>query len=375
VRRRAPILVITALAIAGCADDDAATPTTTLPPVEVDLTDASLDPVWTDDGIFAYAQVGPEDDEVGAAVLIDPDTGEVTSLPAPPFDPLGGTAEIAAAGDAVFLLGSQCAERISGEDSAFCVPGDVVGAVWSGGEWHEAEIPDEIQAYAGTVEGERGRLMPVTRLVGVTSDGRLVFDIIPESYREVGDAPYWTYSPGGDEWVRLGDPGVVAEDACLAGDRLVMATAVETSTGIADVSLRTLDLADPTAVWVAGPPAPGLRLGLGPDVHCGDDFAVVVGLEELTPETSIDQGFVAQRQAVGDVRSAPWEPLPELPEDYIGHGRAQWDGQGLVVVDGRSGQGLRLAADGTAWEPVAYPRAGEGLGRVWNGEEFVVIPA
>lgn len=375
-------LVVVALlfAIAGCADDaTTSAPSVTAVLDEENIAQAEVTPVWTDDGVFVYGTVGPEEPpgrQAGAVALVDPDTGAVTPLPTPPFNhPLSRDPEVAVVGDHLFIMGSECDEVVVGEDSSFCVPGTVVAAVWSLSDetWTRVDVPDTIQSFASTVTGERGRLEPVTQLLGVTSDGLVVLNIIPEGQQTAGQAPFWTYSPEDDEWVNLADPGVVTYGSCLADDRLVAVTAEGDNT-FTDVSLQVLPL-NPVGSWVAGSPLPGVELGLSPSVECGDTFAVVFGMPELTPANAGSQAlFEAFRQSVVDVTTSDWDELPPLPPEFL-VGPTRWTGEDLLVLDFQSGDGITLTPDGNAWQPVSLPHDRAGIRRVWNGEEFVVIPA
>jgi hypothetical protein len=126
--------------------------------------------------------------------------------------------------------------------------------------------------------------------------------------------------------------------------------------------------------WAAGTPLSDVELGLSPSVECGDTFALVFGTPELTPANAGSPVlFEAFRQSVVDVATSDWEELPPLPDEFL-VGHAEWTGEALLVLDFRRGDGITLSPDGNAWQPVPVPHDRSGIPRVWNGEEFVVIP-
>lgn len=319
---------------------------------------------WTERGLFVSGGRDPNrvidgGEPLGGAALVDPGTGAVTPLPEPPFDePLRSGSVAAAVGAEVFLFGERCDGYADDPDSLVCVPGSFAAAVYDidSGTWRQLELPPELA---------EARSPWIDRLAGVTTDGLVTLELVPEGLPAAGDAPFWTYSIEADEWRHLADPGVAAESACVAGDRLVVLSAE--GGGVVDaVRLHTLHLGQADAGWTTGSSVPQADWDLSPRLACGDDFALVHGyVLEAGPRRE-----TAYRQVVtGDLNQ--WEPLPALP--LVGATTASvWTGDQLLLVDQQGGVAV-FDPGGDSW--TALDLGTEGLVAGWTGEMLVELSA
>lgn len=312
---------------------------------------------WTDDGMFVYGGVDQTRESVGGAALIDPRTGSATSLPEPFDVPIRRVGVAAPIEGGVMLVGELCERTVYEEELAYCEPGGLVGAVMSLADrtWRSMEMPDELRA------GPRSSW--IVELAGVTPSGSVVLRLVTEGVRAVGDAPFWVYRPGDDEWHRLPDLGIVPDDFCLAGDQLVLVTSESSAAGgtRSNVRLHSFSVDSPRGSWLALRPLSSVDdWGAEPMVSCGGSFAVVHGYA-----LSAGEG-VAYSQAVQP--PGGWAELAPMPEIVVAS--EVWTGQELVLF-GETGGAVALI-DG-AWARVDVPPWPVGSDPVWTGEQIAVI--
>ncbi len=311
---------------------------------------------WTDAGLFVYGGVDETRESVGGAALINPDTGALTSLPEPFDFPIRRVGVAAPTVSGVFLLGQLCETTVYEEESAYCEPGGLAAGILSLSDqtWNPVDIPEELHA------GSRADW--VTQLFGVTPSGTLVLEVATAGSRQIGDAPYWTFDPVTVEWVHLPDPGVVIDDACLAGEHLVVSASEVAEDGgtHGNVTLNILRADQPGAEWSALTTLSEIAWGSYPLVSCGGTFAVVYG---FTLDSPADVAFSQSVEPPGE-----WEDLSPFPDFVVDH--EVWTGDQLVLFDET---GAALIFDGDTWTPLDLPRGPIGSDPVWTGEEFVVI--
>ncbi len=302
--------------------------------------------VGTPAGLFLYG--GSEGvDPLGGAALVDPVTGAEAALPEPPFEvPLAAHSVAAYSGTQVFVLGELCAATVEIDDTTSgCEPGGLAAAVYSPAEqsWRSVGIPEELVA---ATDRERPW---VSQLRGVTDDGLIVLDLILEGDRAAGQAPFWTFDPATDEWVHLDDPGVVVDDACVAGDRLVVNSSVPGENLVAtDVSLSVLSL-DDDAEWEQGPALDEVIWSYAPKMGCGDDFAVVYESEAQVGEDA-ELRAASFLTGTDPALGSDWMPLPDLGPTLPGVD--VWTGQRLAIF-GFGGGAVALDRTTDEWVPLA----------------------
>jgi len=359
------VLVALAVVAAGCGDDDAAEVQTSGQSVEqaTASVDEALSRVgqitaWTEAGLFVYGGVDETRESVGGAALIDPDTGESVALPEPFEHPIRRVGVAAPVEGGVFLMGELCEETIYEEDLVYCVPGGLVASSYSiaDGAWTPIDIPDELQA------GPTASW--VVNLLGVSTTGTLVLEIVLEGNREIGDEPFWSFEPDGAAWTRLADPGVDFDDSCLAGDHVVVVGSTPTAGGgsYSGTTLHTLSVMTPDGPWDPLEPLDEVTWSNFPLVSCGGLFAVVYG------SASDSTSKVAFRQSIDP--AGDWQDVSPFPEVLVFVDHAIWTGDQLVLF-GESGEAVALSDGG--WMPVDLPRGPVGSDPVWTGDEFVVI--
>ena len=319
---------------------------------------------WTGEGLLVFGGTPPEGGSrlAESATLVDVASGDIEALPLPPF-PVGFFgAALVAVDDTVVLVAGRCDDAESEEED--CPPGTYVSATLSLEErsWTEVEIPDALASTVGLYDA-----------VGATSDGHAVFRLGTRR-----DAEYWTYSVADRVWAEVPSPGVRLDDACLAGDRLVVVNA--TLRSLEDVApgepydhweavtLHVRDLADPDGEWQATPPNRTFRVpgrGLRPEVECTSEAVLVRDDDERH----------ARRILEPDSIDDPWPETADPPElEFL---PATIEAGNEIVFLGTDDGPLTAASPTRAYDPVldrwrvlvGAPVGAEPL--VWTGDSLV----
>lgn len=313
---------------------------------------------WTGDQLFVYGGTPvPRDTEtvrsaepLGSAALIDPESGDVDTLPEAPFDRALAVAPAAVAvGDEVFVVGAMCREA---EEDVGCPAGGYRAAAYSipDDEWREVDIPDPLQLISN---GQ-------SEAVGMTSDGRAVVVLgSREGFGAIANRQIWTYSPADDEWEMLPAPGGLIEGVCLAGDVVVVGSGLlaDTAAGVAPV-LRVRALDSEASGWIATEPAQAAPVGEAANLTCGEDLVLFDDDETL-------------RQVFDFGTGGGWRATAEAPGDDT-HASRLWTGEEFLFLD--------PTAPNLAYDPVADTWRGiegsapSGVNPVWTGDAVVAWP-
>lgn len=315
-------------------------------PTEGILNRAGSAVTGTPRGVFVYG--GSERGQpLGGAVLIDPSSGEQQPLPEPPFEaPLAPHSVAASVDGDVFVFGETCQRRVEVDDTTTgCEPSGLAAAIYSlgDGSWRPVAVPEELIADSAPDRPW------VVQSRGVTEGGGIVLDLIHEGNRATGQAPFWVYEIASDEWAHLEDPGVVVDDACVAGDDIVVVSSTPGENAVATDVTLTMRSVSGRGAWASGPSLRDVVWSYSPQVGCGDDFAVVYdseaqvgGVDDLRAPS-----FLA---AVGDGEPLAWQALPDV--DQVLPGVEHWTGDRFLLV-GLDGAALALDPEALTWTPVA----------------------
>ena len=351
-RERLFVLVAAGVLLVGCSGSG-----------EAELSDGSFPArnnsaiAVTDDGVFLFGgRLGTEGglEPMDDAVLVDPVSGSRTGLPLAPYGIDEATA--VSVGDKVVVTGIGCADVVDVGQERECEPGGRASLVYDigDGDWQEVAGP----------EGPNGALSAT--MLGVTSDGR----VVAAQYLDVGRPQLlWTLEPGDDQWESIPSPGVRGDDACLADDRLVVATAdpvgpatdtngnierdsVDTEVAFGDAyeapQLHVLDLASEDPAWSVSSSLPDGHSR--PSIACLGDQILVES---------------ADLWALYDLDAGEWTDV-DGPRGSIRDGYELWTGEDLVV--------LRPADSGTydpvtdEWTPGLFLDGWWGV--AWTGEQL-----
>jgi hypothetical protein len=354
-------MVLTVLVAAGCSDDAAvpASTSTTSPSEQAGILEGRGQMVtWTDEGLFVYG--GQSNDRTApyrsGAALVDPSTAAVTALPEPPFEaPLETGSEAATSGRHVLLIGRPFARRVTIDaDTDECRPGGLAAAQFSldDGSWETVELPGTLVEQLSP-DPEQG-----VRVLGVTSDDRVVVEPTYGQALTPGESRTWTYRAADGEWAQLPPADTTVEQSCLAGDRLVVSSSRLVDESTVELTVGVLDL--DTGGWTASSPLTAVLWG--PALVCAQDVALV-------HSNSYDLGtFRLSLDPMGS-----WEELPDLPDDAkFAHPVVAGD-QVLLANRERPEAGLVLDPTAFTWERVDMSPWYWPTLPVWTGEAFVVL--
>lgn len=349
---RLALFIVAGVALGGCSGSDrpelsdGSFPARTLSAIAV-----------TDDGVFLFG--GRLAYELGGepprdAVIVDSTSGERTPLPLAPYGIDEATA--VSVGDKVVVTGIGCADVVDEGQERECEPGGRASLVYDigGRDWQELAGP----------EGPNAALHAT--ILGVTSENRVVATQYLNLMRPL---LLWTLTPGEDAWEPVPSPGVRGDDVCLAGDRLVVATAdrvgppndawgnierdpvdseVIYGDSYRDPRLHVLDLTADDPAWSPSSPLPG---GRGrPSISCMGDRVLL--------ETAYDS-------AVHDLGSGGWRAV-EGPRGSIRHGDELWTGDEVVVL--RPADSGTYDPDTDEWTPGLSLEQWWGV--TWTGDEL-----
>jgi hypothetical protein len=326
------------------------------------------------DEVFAYGGIDERGTITGATALIDPRSGEVTSLPEVPIDGvLQPPVAVGAAEGEVVLLGLLCADPQP--DVELCAPATPTALSYdlAGGRWTALELPDDL--FDGVFDRE---------VLGNLSSGEVVFWL-----HDATRSALWALDPDSHRWSRLVDPGVRVDDACLAGDDVVVSTSRFRLHGEVTDRSPIEDL------------QPGERLGLGDADGYVEPSVLVLrgGSEGRWERSSVDEGYTADtdpaqvscmgdrvmvHDLVGDHRSVHaladgaatgWSETPPAPADGT-YTQQVWTGDELVFLNASPAE-LPTAAPAIAFDPDRSSwRTLEGAplastSTVWDGSALV----
>lgn len=313
---------------------------------------------WTGDQLFVYGGAPvPGDTEtvrssepLGNAALIDPESGEVDTLPGAPFDRALAVAPAAVAvDDEVFVVGAMCREA---EDDLGCPAGGYRAAVYSipDDEWREVEVPDQLKLISN---GQ-------SEAVGTTSDGRAVVVLgARDGFGALASRQIWTYSPADDTWEMLPAPGSLIEGVCMANDAVVVGSGLLPSTAAgAGPTLQVMALDGDARVWFPTEAAGVTPFGDTASLTCGDDLVLFDDGDSVREvfDLGVDGGWRAAADAPGD----------------DSHASRLWTGEEFLFLD--------PTAPNLAYDPVADTWRGlegsapSGIRPVWTGDAVIAWP-
>jgi hypothetical protein len=363
--------VFVALLVVGCGQDDSSDVDAGQAPADQQLITDRRDPVVVSasDQLFVYGGLPPipegesprtQMQPLGDAFLLDVGSGEVVALPDPPFEaPLSAGAVALAVGNEVVLLGPLCERPIQDTDGR-CEPGTYRAAVLSVPErrWRDIEVPAELEVFENALRMG----------VGVSTGGQAIFLLGSRfNFEAPPDLQLWAYSAaGGDVLERLPDPGVRIEDACVAGDTLVVVTdQAEGHDGelidedqpqppggalrFFDPSLRLLSLAEADRQWVATDPADVPSYAAESQVTCSDSLALI--------DDGGGSGLALRNVTAtgeGEWQRPPPNPSGGVFTDILSAGETfvfvEYNGTGVVSYDAAAGRWEEQPALSTALE-------------------------
>jgi hypothetical protein len=337
---------------------------------------------WTGDRLFTYVGYQTEG-RSNVAGLVDPRTGSSELLPTPPFDlALQSPVASIVVGHSVLVVGGLCAEPQP--DLQECPPATYAAASLDLEDrtWATVRMPEPLAQAGGRREA-----------LGVLSDGRAVFRFGPH------DAPsYWTFSAPNQAWTEIPAPPDRSDDACLAGDTLVVVTAQfeqgdsivaddpiatgdyegdfvanDADDGYVRPALMLADLSSRDPAWhmtVRETETFLIPAGIErPLVSCMEDAAMVHdGIRSIAVVHSTDSG---------DVDSA-WVHPPEPPRVGV-FDHAVWTGTELIFLNQSSeqfesgGPSQGYAPDRNTWTD--HPGLPLSTGAVvWTGDALAGFP-
>ena len=337
---------------------------------------------WTGERLFVYGGTVPLDpsesvppERLNDAYLIDTETGTAEQLPDPPFEhPLGVSAAAAGSEDWVTLVGTVCAEERRDSYSGECEPGDYAAAALDLAErtWRTVDLPEEL---AIVRNGERDTL-------GTDSSGDAIFVLGPmDPLGAVDQQSYWRFSPGEATWEELPRSGVRADDECLAGDRIVVATSSAITDGeqaagpdaqlpggggesYVEPSLHILDLSSESPTWSESASTDVGDLVNPPSVACATDAALIH--DGTGAQATVYQPLSADGQ---------WSEIVDRPAES-NHQTIVWTGSQFLFIDSTppeiAGDGPSLSYDPvtSTWEELSVEFQ-IGTSPVWTGDAVV----